>query len=65
MIERTSTKRAPWHVIPANDKKFARIKALDYSTSTLAEGVDLTPRPMDAEAKTLARAVFGSLPDGL
>jgi hypothetical protein len=29
------------------------------------EGVDLGPRPMDEEAKALARAVFGSLPKGL
>lgn len=28
MIERTGTDFAPWHLIEANDKKFARIKAL-------------------------------------
>ena len=65
MIERTSTERAPWHVIPGNDKKHARIEALDFITSTLSEGIDLSPRPMDEEAKTLARAVFGSLPQDL
>ncbi|MGD1877612.1 MAG: polyphosphate kinase 2 family protein [Kiloniellaceae bacterium] len=65
MVQRTSTKQAPWHVIPSNDKKFARIEALRLITSVLAEGVDLGPRPMDEEAKTLARAVFGSLPKGL
>ena len=26
MIDRTSTGRAPWIVIPANDKNFARVK---------------------------------------
>ncbi|MEO3429939.1 polyphosphate kinase [Pelagibius sp. CAU 1746] len=65
MIARTSTVRAPWHVIAANDKKYARIEALSLIAETLAEGVDLGPRPMDEEAKALARAVFGSLPDGL
>lgn len=65
MVQRTSTKQAPWHVIPANDKKFARIEALRLITSVLAKGVDLGPRPMDEEAKTLARALFGSLPKGL
>jgi polyphosphate kinase 2 (PPK2 family) len=28
MIERTSTKAAPWTIIEGNDKKYARIKAL-------------------------------------
>jgi len=29
MVERTSKKRAPWHLVPANDKKFARIMILE------------------------------------
>ncbi len=65
MIERTSTKRAPWHVIPGDDKKHARIDALGLITATLSAGVDLGPRPMDEEAKALARALFGSLPQDL
>ena len=65
MVERTSSKIAPWHVIPAEDKKFARIESLELITSVLAKDVDLTPKPLDEEAKALARAVFGSLPDGL
>jgi len=65
MIERTSTELAPWHVIPANCKKFARIESLRLVTTRLAKGVNLEPRPMDEEAKALARAVFGSLPKGL
>ena len=28
MLEKTSTKRAPWHVIAANDKRYARIQVL-------------------------------------
>jgi polyphosphate kinase 2 (PPK2 family) len=65
MVTRTSTARAPWHVIPANDKKFARIEALRLIAETFADGVDLGPRPLDEEAKSLARAVFGSLPKDL
>lgn len=65
MIRRTSTARAPWNVIAANGKKYARIESLSLIAKTFAEGVDLSPRPMDEEAKALARAVFGSLPDGL
>ena len=65
MVERTSTKVAPWHVIPAEDKKYARIESLTLITDVLSKGVDLSPRPMDEEAKALARAVFGSLPQDL
>lgn len=28
MVARTSTRRAPWHLIEANDKKFARVKVI-------------------------------------
>jgi polyphosphate kinase 2 (PPK2 family) len=65
MVSRTSTALAPWNVIAANDKKYARIEALSLIAKTFAEGVDLSPRPMDEEAKALARAMFGTLPDGL
>ncbi len=65
MVERTSTNLAPWHVIPANNKKHARIEALEVITDTLAKDVDLSPRPMDEKAKALAKELFGSLPEGL
>lgn len=47
MFERTSTVYAPWHVIPANDKKHARIAAMKIITDTLAKGVDLSPPVID------------------
>jgi polyphosphate kinase 2 (PPK2 family) len=65
MVARTSTAVAPWHVIPADDKKFARIEALSLIAGTLSEGVDLSPQPMDEEAKAQARALFGALPKDL
>jgi polyphosphate kinase 2 (PPK2 family) len=65
MVRRTSSKLAPWHVIAAEDKKHARIASLKLITGVLSKGVDLSPPPMDEEAKTLARAVFGSLPKDL
>jgi polyphosphate kinase 2 (PPK2 family) len=36
MIERTSTSSAPWTLVEANDKRFARIKVLD----TICNGLD-------------------------
>jgi polyphosphate kinase 2 (PPK2 family) len=65
MVERTSTETAPWQVVPAEDKKYARIRALELITEVLAKDVDLRPKPLDEEAKALARAVFGSLPKDL
>ena len=35
MVERTSTERAPWHIIPANDKRFARIEVLKQVCAAL------------------------------
>ena len=47
MFYRTSTEYAPWHVIPANDKKYARIAALKTITDCLSQDVDLSPPVLD------------------
>ncbi|WP_062114222.1 polyphosphate kinase 2 family protein [Aureimonas sp. AU40] len=47
MLERTSSRSAPWLVVPANDKRFARIEALGTIADRLSEGVDLSPKPAD------------------
>jgi polyphosphate:AMP phosphotransferase len=39
MIERTSTEIAPWTLVAANDKRFARIKVLETITNALARAV--------------------------
>lgn len=36
MIERTNTERAPWHLIPANDKRWARVAVLGEYESRLS-----------------------------
>ena len=65
MVERTSTLGAPWHVIPANDKKYARLACLRIVTEVLAARVDLRPPPLDERAIDEARAVFGLEPHAL
>jgi len=35
MIEKTSTEFAPWHILESNDKKYARIKALEIVTEEI------------------------------
>ncbi len=59
MFERTSTSLAPWHVIAANDKKYARISALEIIVDHLAKGIDLKPRPLDAKVREEAEKIFG------
>ncbi|MBO0904366.1 polyphosphate kinase [Jiella sp. MQZ13P-4] len=48
MLARTDTADAPWHVVAANQKKYARISALTHIAERLSEGVDLTPPQPDA-----------------
>lgn len=60
MLERTSTRRAPWHVIPANDKKWARIEVLETITDELSKGVDLKPAPLDKQVEEEAAVLFDS-----
>ena len=35
MVARTSTRRAPWHLIPANDKNYARVEVLRVAATAL------------------------------
>lgn len=58
MFEKTSVKQAPWVAIPANHKWQARIAVLETVTDHLAEGVSLTPPPIDPD---LRRAAFERL----
>ncbi|MCP4383855.1 MAG: polyphosphate kinase [Hyphomicrobiales bacterium] len=60
MLERTSTKHAPWNLIPANDKKYARVAALKAITATLAKDVDLSPAPLDGKVEEEAAMLFDS-----
>jgi polyphosphate kinase 2 (PPK2 family) len=58
MLAHTSTERAPWHVIAAEDKRFGRIAALEAIAEALEAGVDLTPPPLDPEIRELARGLL-------
>jgi polyphosphate kinase 2 (PPK2 family) len=47
MFARTSTPNSPWIVIPANDKKHARIAALSAIAKCLGRNVKLSPPMLD------------------
>ncbi|MCK5932857.1 MAG: polyphosphate kinase [Fulvimarina manganoxydans] len=49
MIAKTSTNEADWCLVPANDKKFARIAALGHIADSLARDVDISPPPVDPD----------------
>ena len=58
MIDKTSTTIAPWNLIPANDKKYARIATLKIIADRLARGVKLEPAPLDARVENAAREIL-------
>ena len=59
MFRHTSTVAHPWHVVAANDKKYARLTALGMVVKHLAKGVDLTPADLDPEFARYASATLG------
>lgn len=46
MLERTDTAWAPWHVIPANSKKFARVAVIDAVIDAIERGCLLAGFPL-------------------
>ena len=35
MVARTSTRHAPWHLVPANDKNYARVEVLRLAADAI------------------------------
>ena len=65
MVETTSTKRAPWHLVPANNKPFGRLAALRIIADRLSNGVGLEPRALDPKVAKAAEKLLGiRLPPG-
>jgi hypothetical protein len=58
MLEETSTQKAPWHLIPANDKPYGRLAAFTIFLDRLGEGVPLEPRPLDPKVAEAAAHLF-------
>ncbi|WP_074221689.1 polyphosphate kinase 2 family protein [Rhodovulum sp. ES.010] len=58
MLARTSTPDAPWHVVPANDKRYARIHALRLVVDALSYGMTLEPVVPDGKVLDAAHRVL-------
>ena len=63
MMEETSTKHAPWHLIPANNKPFGRIAAFRVIKDRLGKDVSLEPRPIDPDLMKEAKRALGLSPE--
>lgn len=59
MMEKTSTRRAPWHLVPANDKSYGRLAALRVIADRLSKNVSLEPRPLDPKVIEAAERLLG------
>ncbi len=55
MFKKTSTDHAPWTVIPANQKKYARIAALRTILEVLSQDLDLGPPRVEDSLLEIAR----------
>ena len=60
MLSHTSTEWAPWHVIPADHKWFARLAAASVLMDTL-ERIDPQIPKLDAEAREALAAARAEL----
>ncbi len=59
MFRECSPTHAPWHVVAANDKKWARVRSLELICETLGHGVDLRWPDPDAELVKVAEKALG------
>jgi len=58
MMEKTSKKRAPWYLIPANNKAFGRLAVFTILTDVFGKGLRLKPRELDPKVLEMAKQVF-------
>jgi len=58
MLENTSLRRAPWYLIPSNNKPYSRIAVFAILTNILAKGLSLKPRPLNPKIEEMAKALF-------
>jgi polyphosphate kinase 2 (PPK2 family) len=59
MMAETSTRRAPWHLLPANNKPYGRLAALRIIADRLSKGVTLEPRQLDPQVAEAAEQLLG------
>ena len=64
-MEMTSTKQAPWYLLPANNKPFGRLASFRIIADRLSQNVALDPRTLDPKVVEAAHQLLGiTLPPG-
>jgi polyphosphate kinase 2 (PPK2 family) len=58
MMEKTSTKDAPWYLVPTNDKLYGRLGLFTVLVDLLGKGLRLKPRPLDPKIAEMAKQLF-------
>ena len=58
MLEKTSLRRAPWYLVPANNKPYGRIAVFAILIKILGKGLSLKPRPLDPKIAKMAKDLF-------
>jgi len=58
MMKETSQKKAPWYLIPSNDKPFSRLAVFTILIDILGKGQSLKPRPLDPKIAEMAGQFF-------
>src|SRR5262249_17371780 len=58
MMETTSSKQAPWYLVPANNKPFGRLATFTIPIGVLGKGLRLRPRPLDPKLADMAKQLF-------
>ena len=56
MLNKTATKSAPWYVVPADDKQYARVKCLSIIADQLQQVTDST-RVTILDPKVIAKVI--------
>ena len=59
MFELTSTAMAPWHVVPAEYKWFARVALAKMVVKALGKGITLGPPALDPAVVKAAAQILG------
>jgi polyphosphate kinase 2 (PPK2 family) len=59
MMEETTTKLAPWYLLPANNKPFSRVAAFRILVDRLGSGVSLEPRSISPKLFKEAKRILG------
>jgi polyphosphate kinase 2 (PPK2 family) len=58
MMERTSSKWAPWYLVPANNKPYGRLATFTILIGVLGKGLHLRPRPLEPKLAKMAKRLF-------